>query len=275
MKKYTSTLLALLLAGTFIGCGSSNDTKVKEDANTSTPDVPKEETTPPVQEQTQKMPTCYIKEGTPKTDSSIVVHAKCKNGNIPIDEAKVTLDNTVKSVDYKGVYFSDYIGFDNLQPSTTYKAVLEVVVGGKTIKESVKIKTQEEKVEVTPTPTPTPIVDLPKWTKEFYELHIRSLNIPSDNTILNLNSICSSKSSIHYEIKSVTFTEGEHLVVNEDPVLAKNYNLSNELSIDNGKLKLNSMPLGGGNGTIIIRAKISSGYSETKINISLESLYLP
>ncbi|MEA1880089.1 MAG: hypothetical protein U9N11_05560, partial [Campylobacterota bacterium] len=230
-----------------------------------------------------KMPTCYIKEGTPKTDSSIVVHAKCKNGNIPIDEAKVTLDNTVKSVDYKGVYFSDFIGFDNLQPSTTYKAVLEVVVGGKTIKESVKIKTQKEKVVATPTPTPVPppVVDTPpsnnppKWTKYFYELHIRSLNIPSDNTILNLNSLCSSNIAIHYKIESVTFTEGEHLVGDDEPVLAKNYDLSNELSIDKGKLKLNSMPLGGGNGTIIIRAKTSSGHSDTKINISLESLYLP
>jgi hypothetical protein len=46
MKKYTSTLLAIILAGTFIGCGSSNDTKVKEDTNTSTSDVPKEETPP-------------------------------------------------------------------------------------------------------------------------------------------------------------------------------------------------------------------------------------
>lgn len=191
MKKYTNALLALLLAGTFIGCGSSNDTEVKDDTNTSAPEVPKEETTPPVQEQNQKMPTCYIKEGTPKTDSFIVVHAKCKNGNIPIDEAKVTLDNTVKSVAYKGVYFSDYIGFDNLQPSTMYKAVLEVLVGGKMIKERVKIKTRKEEVVVTPTPTPTPELNTaPTWTKSLYDNIVIKT---SDATILDLSSVSSDK----------------------------------------------------------------------------------
>jgi len=262
MKKYTSTLLALLLAGTFIGCGSSNDTKAKEDTNTSTPDVPKEETTPPVQEQTQKMPTCYIKEGTPKTDSSIVVHAKCKDGNIPIDEAKVTLDNTVKSVDYKGVYFSDYIGFDNLQPSTTYKAILEVVVGGKTIKESVKIKTRKEEVVITPTPTPTPVVDLPKWTKDFYDTNViftdDDFDVNQPKIILNLNKVCSVKSNskIKFSVVNIELSSGGNAY--DDIVIIK----ENLLQVQT----LTSFLYGSmGYVIVTVRAKTEYGFRDAKI----------
>ena len=269
MKKYTSTLLALLLAGTFIGCGSSNDTKVKEDTNTSTPDVPKEEITPPVQEQTQKMPTCYIKEGTPKTDSSLVVHAKCKDGNIPIDEAKVTLDNTVKSVDYKGVYFSDFIGFNNLQPSTTYKAILEVVVGGKTIKESVKIKTQEEKVEVTPTPTPTPtpIVDTPpsnnppKWTKDFYDTHVLITDDEKNNFIMNLRSeaLVEPMQELIFVIKKINLESYE-----DNP----NITYKGLIKIENGILKFSGYSMGTGSreSVIVTISAISNNKSsDTKV----------
>ena len=189
MKKYTHTLLALLLAGTLIGCNSSNDTELKDETNATAPAV-SPVPTPPTQTEKQKMPTCYIKKGTPLTDSMITVHVRCKNGNIPIDEATVTLDGTVKDVAYKGVYFSDYIGFRNLQPDTSYKATLEVLVGGKTIKKSVKIKTREEKVLATPTPTPTPIVDTsPKWTKSSYDIFLRSIDLPSDGTIVDFNKI--------------------------------------------------------------------------------------
>jgi len=267
MMKYTSTLLVLLLSGTFVGCGNNNDTEIKKDTNTSTAEVPKEETTSPIQE--QKMPTCYIKKGTPLTDSMITVHVRCKKGNIPIDEAKVTLDHTVKPVKYKGVYFSDYIGFRNLQPSTTYKAILEVIVGGKTIKKSVKIKTREEKVVVTQIPTPTPMVyTSPKWIKDSYELYLRSLNIPHDRTILDLNKLCSSKGDITYKIVSSHFQQN---TIPQD----SDYNLENELTIDNGKLKLDDMPYNGGLVLVIIRATSNHKSSDASIKITLEPLYLP
>jgi len=105
---------------------------------------------------------------------------------------------TVKPVKYKGVSFSDYIGFRNLQPSTTYKAVLEVLVGGKTIRKSVKIKTREERVDVTPSP--------PKCTKDFYDTKILITdNNYDDVSIINLNSVCKSpKDNIKYQIINTT-----------------------------------------------------------------------
>ena len=273
MKKYTNTLLSLLLAGTLLGCNSSNDTKEKEETNTTTSKVQDEEKTPPIQTEKQKMPTCYIKKGTPVKDSMITVHVRCKNGNIPIDEATVTLDGTVKDVAYKGVYFSDYIGFRNLQPDTSYKATLEVLVGGKTIKKSVKIRTRKEKVLATPTPTPTPIVDTPpsnnppKWTKDSYQLLLRSVNIPSDKTILDLNKLCSSNRVISYEIVSSSFQQ------NTQPTDI-DYNLRSELIIENGKLKLNNMPQNGGLGIVKIRATSNNKSSETSVEITFESLVM-
>lgn len=270
MKKYTNTLLALLLAGTFIGCGSNNDTKIKEDANTSTPDVPKEETTPPAQEQTQKMPTCYIKEGTPKTDSSIVVHAKCKDGNIPIDEAKVTLDNTVKSVDYKGVYFSDYIGFDNLQPSTTYKAILEVVVGGKTIKESVKIKTREEEVVVTPT------VSAPQWRKNLYDIYRdnQKLMLNKNRIILDLNKETSSnkKDNINYSILKSNYTITEYSSCLQDAP----FNEKSFIQVKSDTLYIHTIPPCIGEGTLQVEAKSAGGSSVMTVKITFDdSLWMP
>jgi hypothetical protein len=213
------------------------------------------------------MPTCYIKEGTPKTDSSIVVHAKCKNGNIPIDEAKVTLDSTVKSIDYKGVYFSDYIGFDNLQPSTTYKAVLEVVVGGKTIKESVKIKTRKEEVVVTPTPTPTPVVDTPpsnnppKWTKDFYNTDVLITDDEKNNFIMNLRSeaLVEPMQELIFVIKKISLESYE-----DNP----NITYQGLIKIDNGILKFSGYSMGTGSreSVIVTISAISNNKSsDTKV----------
>lgn len=208
MKKYVNTFLALLLASTFIGCNSSNSTKTTEKTNATTPVVNEEENTPPSQTETetqkQIMPQCYIVEGTPKTESSVVVHVKCRNGNIHIDEATVTVDKKVKSVDYKGVGFNDYIGFKYLQPNTTYRAQLEVVVGGETITKSVKIRTREEKIEATP--TPTPIVNHPPvWTKDKYYKTINMNDFGSKIKILEFDNMCRDKEGdkIYFSITSI------------------------------------------------------------------------
>ena len=275
MKKTVLNMAILLCTGLLVSCGSSGtkeESKI-EDTNTTIQAV-SPEPTPVAQTEKQKIPTCYIKKGTPLTDSMITVHVRCKNGNIPIDEATVTLDGTVKDVAYKGVYFSDYIGFRNLQPDTSYKATLEVLVGGKTIKKSVKIKTREEKVLVTPTPTPTPIVDTPpsnnppKWTKDSYELFLRSINIPSDNTILDLNKLCSAKGNIIYKVISSGFQQNTQQT-------DVDYNFRRELMIDSGKLKLNKMPFNGGIGIVEIRATSKNKSSDTSVKITFEPLFLP
>lgn len=271
MNKYTNTILALLLASTFMGCNSSNDTETKEEVETNTSTAPKEETPSAVQTEEQVMPQCYIAEGTPKTDSSVVVHVKCRNGNIPIDEASVRVDGKTKSVDYVQVDINDYIGFQDLQPDTLYKVQLEVVVGGETITKSVKIRTNKEVVKATPTPTPTPdpIIDTPpQWTKDSYELYLRSLNIPSDNTILDLNELCSAQSSISYKITSSSFQQ------NNQPTDV-DYNFRSELIISSGKLKLSKMPFNGGVGIVEIRATANDKSSYTNVEITFEPLYLP
>ena len=263
MKKYTHTLLALLLAGTLIGCNSSNDTEAKNEANTTTPVV---SPTPQAQTEKQKMPTCYIKKGTPLTDSMITVHVRCKNGNIPIDEAIVTLDGTVKDVAYKGVYFSDYIGFRNLQPDTSYKATLEVFVGGKTIKKSVKIRTREEKVLATPTPTPI-VHSAPVWRKKVYELY-KGIEDPDNKINLNLDQEVFSKegNKITYKIISNSYK-----IVDDSTCLQDHpFSESKSIQIDANNLIVKYTPPCVGIITSVIQAKSAGGVSSATVKINFE-----
>ena len=272
MKKTVLNMAILLCTGLLVSCGSSGtkEESKTEDTNTTTQAV-SPEPTPVAQTEKQKMPTCYIKKGTPLTDSMITVHVRCKNGNIPIDEATVTLDGTVKDVAYKGVYFSDYIGFRNLQPDTSYKATLEVLVGGKTIKKSVKIRTREEKVLATPTPTPTPIVDTPpsnnspKWTKNFYDTNIiyKNKDVDTDKVILDLTKVCKSEkgSKIDFSILGVELNSG-----------GKPYD--DIVKIEDGILKVDVLTsfLYGSKGSVIITisAKIKEGNSNSKIKFTYD-----
>ena len=265
MQKYINIILALLLAGIFVGCGNSHDTEIKEEVNITTSEIPKNEPTPLVQK--QKMPTCYIKKGTPLTESMITVHVKCKNGNIPIDEARVILDNTVKSVAYKGTYFSDYIGFGNLQPSITYKAVLEVVVGGKTIKKSVKIKTKEEKV----TPTPTPVVNTPpKWSKNLYQYNL----IGQLTTSINLSAISTDVDGdiITYSIVKREIEHNPLVDCRFGPDIVP-FNPDKDIYIKENFLRLKNIPdCGTKYITVTIRAKDKSNSSDTKIQFYFDAI---
>jgi len=270
MKKYTSTLMALLLTATFIGCGSNNDVEVKNDTNTSTDEVLTEETTPPPQEQNQKMPTCYIKKDIPLTENMITVHVGCKNGDIPIDEAKVTLDHTVKPVKYKGVSFSDYIGFRNLQPSTTYKAVLEVLVGGKTIRKSVKIKTREEKKE----PTLTPIIHTtPQWKKKVYEVY-KGIEDTDNKIDLKLNQEVSSEQGdkITYKVLSNSYKILDERTCLQDHPFVE----SESIRIDGNNLIVKYSPPCIGIITSVVQAKSVGGVSTATVKVNFKpTLWMP
>ena len=235
MKKYTSTLLLLLLSGTFIGC-SSTDTKVKE--------------------QNQTMPTCTIEKGTPLTDSMITVHVNCKNGNIPIDEATVTVDNTVKNVDYNGTKADDYIGFKNLQPNTSYKAVLDVVVGGETITESVKIRTKDTKHTA------------PVWRKKVYDVYKGIEDIDNNKIDLNLKQEVSSKEGDKITYKVIS---NSYKIVDDSTCLQDLPFLESEsIQIDANSLIVKYSPPCVGIITSVVQAKSVGGVSNATIKINFE-----
>ena len=237
MKIYILALLLLFFI--LLGCNDSNKTK-DEDLSSQT-----------------KL-QCQLTESEPCASSSCIkVHAVCSGGTMPIDEAYITLDTQYKPVAFTGSNLDAFISFGNLQPSSTYKSELTVVVDGETIQESLMVSTR----------------DIEIICKNSLDLHIRSLTLPSDGTILDLNSVCSSSGVISYKIKSITFTESPALSPNGQSI-TENFNLSDELTIDDKKLKLSSMPYGGGNGIIVIQAKTLGVVRNITINIKLESLQL-
>jgi len=249
MKKIITISLVILLASMFVSCSKNGE---KEDSKSS--EVSDDNNTQ-VQTENSKMPTCYVVKGTPVTNTMITIHTKCENGNIPIDEAKVTLDNTVKYVDYKGTYFSDYIGFRNLQPSTNYKAVLEVVVGGKTIKKSVKIKTREEVIDTPPSNRP------PVWTKDFYNTGILITDNEKNNFIMNLKSqvLIEPMQELNFLIKKISLEAYE-----DNP----NITYNGLVKIENGILKFSGYGMGTGSKesvVVTIRAISNKKSSDTKV----------
>jgi len=237
MKIYTLPMLLLFFL--LLGC---NNNKKTEQENLST----------------QIKPQCKLTESEPCTSSSCIkVHAVCSGGSIPIEEAYITLDTQHKSVPYSGNNLDAFISFGNLQPRSTYKSELIVIIDGETIQESLMVSTKD--IEIV--------------CKNSLDLHIRSLDLPLDGTILNLNSLCSSSETISYKIKLVNFTEAPALSPDGQSI-TQNFNLSDELTIDGQKLKLSSMPYGGGNGIIVIQAKTLGVVRNITINIKLESLQL-
>jgi len=84
-----------------------------------------------------------ITEGTPKTDSSITAKVVCSDGGVAIESATVTLDGHIKPVEYSTNAFVDFLGFGGLKANTSYEANLKVYVGGSTITDSVRIKTNK------------------------------------------------------------------------------------------------------------------------------------
>ena len=94
------------------------------------------------------IPKCYISEGTPKTETGITVHAVCKGGNTPIDAAHISMNGIEKNIDISGTGINDYLGYGDLKANTEYTVTFSVEVGGKTIEESVTIKTKEKKLSI-------------------------------------------------------------------------------------------------------------------------------
>lgn len=88
------------------------------------------------------LPNCIIKENLAKTHTRITVHMVCKDGDIVIDSASVTLDNVVKNIEYSDVSINDYVGFENLNPDTKYTATYLVIVGGESLEGSLDIRTK-------------------------------------------------------------------------------------------------------------------------------------
>jgi hypothetical protein len=236
MKKILYLCSILLLAG----CNNSN--KTADEMSSS-----------------QVKPQCQLTESEPCISSACIkVHAVCSGGTVPIVEAYITLDTQHKSVAFEGNNLDTFITFGNLQPRSTYKSELTVIVDGETIQESLMVSTRD--IEIV--------------CKNSLDLHIRSLNLPSDGTILDLNSLCSSSGMISYKIKSVSFTEGAALSSNGQ-LTTQNFNLLAELNIERGKLKLSSIPYGGGSGIVVIQAVALGVARNITINLSLESLQLP
>ena len=232
MKKTLYLLIVLLLAG------CSNNSKTDDQTLTE-----------------QIKPKCQLIESEPCVSSSCIkLHAVCSGGNMLIEEAYITLDTQHKSVAFEGTSLDTFVSFENLQPNTTYQAELTVLVSGEMIKESKTVGTRDAELVC----------------KNSLDLYIRSLTLPSDGTILDLNSLCILNGVIAYKIKSINFTEGSLLYPD-----VSTYNLADELRIDGNKLKLSDMPLGGGDGVIVIQAVALGATTNIMINLGLESLYLP
>jgi hypothetical protein len=142
-------------------------------------------------------------------------------------------------------------------------------VGGKTIKESVKIKTRKEEVVVTPIPTPN---NAPNWGKGFYG----DIILPSPSaTIIDLGSISSDKEgdAISYQIINTK--------VNYDPLVDCNPNIDepiftkkDDIFIENNYLKVKDMPLCGIIDIVTtIKATAKGGSNQTKIQFHLDANY--
>ena len=249
MKRYIYALLSLVLAIALTGCNSDKKQEATTEENTTTI------------EQNLTLPTCAIGQGVPTTQSMVTVHVRCKEGNTPIDEATVTVDGTTKPVEYKGTGFSDYIGFRNLQPDRSYKATLEVIVGGETIKKSVKVRTKREESKPTP----------PVWTKKVYDnIIVNSLRIEPEAEILNLNSKCSAADG-----NPITYTIIDANLIAINGLVDPNFNLEKSLFIENGILKIDASPVYISEAIVVIRARNKYGFSDTKIKFRIEVLALP
>jgi len=96
-----------------------------------------------VVEDGQILPTCTITQGVPLTGSQITVHVICTGGNVVIDQATVTVDGQVKSLDFDGASIDDYIGFLGLQDNTVYTVVMEAIIDGNTITKTINITTDD------------------------------------------------------------------------------------------------------------------------------------
>ena len=79
-------------------------------------------------------PKCSIREGVPKTTTSLVVHLTCRGGNQKITSSVVDIDGKRrKRVKVSGYNINDYVGWKNLTPNTDYKVNFIVKAGGKKI----------------------------------------------------------------------------------------------------------------------------------------------
>ena len=239
MKRYIYALLSLVLAIALTGCNSDNKQKANIEENTT------------AIEQNLTLPTCSIEQGIPTTESMFTVHVRCKDGNIPIDEATVTVDSTVKSVEYKGTGFSDYIGFRNLQPNRSYKATLEVIVGGERIEKSVKVRTKEKRIDPIP----------PIWRKSFYDTGLLITEETKNNIILDLKNevVVQSGQALNFKIKTIKLESYE-----ENPNIA----YKGLVEIEKGVLKFTGYNMGTGSketAIVTISAISNNVSSDTKV----------
>ena len=240
MKRYMNVLLSLVLSVALTGCNSDKKQEAKTEESSTTV------------EQNLTLPTCSIEQGVPTTESMFTVHVRCKDGNIPIDEATVTVDGTVKPVEYSGTTINDYIGFRHLQPDTSYKATLEVVVGGERIEKSTTVRTCKCNTA-------------PVWTKKLYEIVLNSPN----GTVLNLGSVSSDKEGdpISYQIVDRKVVYDPNIDCMDSTI---NFDPSTDIYIENKILKVRDMDTCGTDYVLVtIRATAQGGSSDTQVKFSL------
>jgi len=235
MKK----IIYLLIVLVFIGC--SDDSK-KEEQNIS------EEIINPI---------CKLMESSPCVSSScIMLHATCIGGNVPIEEAFITMNNQYKPVEHSDYEIDDYVGFPNLQPNTAYIAELTVIIDGETIQESLMVNTRSA----------SPILSCK--TSHLVLFDPRTTNL-SNGIILDLNELCTANGNVQYKIKSIGSVVGE--LYYTDGNIIKNYNLSDQLIIEGSKLKLLSVPSSGsGSGHVIVEAQLAGLKEEIKVGLSIQ-----
>jgi len=234
MKKMLYLCIILLLAG----CSNSN--KTADETSSS-----------------QVKPQCQLTESEPCISSSCIkVHAVCSGGTVPIEEAYITLDTQHKPVAFEGDNIDTFISFGNLQPNSTYKAELTVIVDGDTIQESLMVSTRSA-IPFLSCKTPHLVLFDPRTT---------SL---SNGIILDLNELCTANGSVQYKIKSIESVVGE--LYYTDGNITKNYNLSDQLIIKGSKLKLLSVPSSGsGSGHAIVEAQLAGLKEEIKVGLLIQ-----